>query len=203
MITFLRTHHPTGLAAALVPILLVAACTSAATPGLATPAAAATPAPAATATGAPSALPTAKPARPTPTARPTPPAGTPVESVPPTEGPAAAGVIETDWGKAWDRVPAGFPLPGDARVAGPSDPTQGPASAIYVTEQTPDAVVALVKAGIGALGFTVEGISTAEDGSVAVTLNGLPDACRAQITVRPLGSLRFITVYYGAGCAKP
>ncbi len=72
-----------------------------------------------------------------------------------------------------------------------------------MTEQTPDAVVALVRAGAGALGFSVEGIAGAEDGSVAVALTGRPDACRAQLTVRPLGSLRFVTVYYGAGCATP
>ncbi len=154
---------------------------------------------------------TARPAASTPiataapagSAQPTRPSPTPVERPSTTPGAAdAAALIDTSWGKAWDRIPVGFPIPVGARPATPGDPTAGPASAVYVTDLTVEVTVARIEAGLGGLGLSVDGVGSGEDGSAVLTLAGA-GSCQAQVTVRPLGSVRFITVYYGAGCPRP
>jgi len=163
-----------------------------------------TPAPTPAPTLAPTPEPTPAPVRTPPRA--TIPVPTAVRSTP---APSAsfvaipAAIIQTPWGRAWDRSPAGFPLPSDAQAADPGDPTQGPSSAVYVSGQAVNLVVTIVEQGIRSLGLTVEGIAEGEDGSVAIGLVGTPAACRAQVVVRPLGSTTFITVYYGSRCARP
>jgi len=142
------------------------------------------------------ATPTARPSRtPRPSATATPPPGTGTGT--------NHHVITTPWGRAWDAIPARFPLPAGASVADPPDPTEGIASATFITPASVDAAVATVQAGLGVLHLSVEGIAEAEDGSVALSLSGSSAACRGLVRVRPLGSTTFVTVYYGAGCAAP
>ena len=149
-----------------------------------------------TASNGPAATRTARPSRtPQPSATATPPSG--------TSNGTNHHVITTPWGRAWDAIPARFPLPAGASVAAPPDPAEGIASATFATAASVDAAVATVQAGLGVLHLSVEGIAEAEDGSVALSLSGSPAACRGLVRVRPLGSTTFVTVYYGAGCAAP
>jgi hypothetical protein len=200
----LPSQARTVLVLALVSVLVLAACATSATPGPASASPAGRPSSAPSASAAP-ATPVLSPTETTPTPTTTPPAPTPVEpsaSAEMTPTPDAA-VIETAWGKAWDRIPIGFPLPADAQVADPGDPTEGASSAVYVSSQERDAIVRLVTTGMATLGFSVEGIGEAEDGSAGISLVGKPASCRALVTVRPLGTERFISILYGAACPKP
>lgn len=200
----LPRHARTVLALAIASSLLLAACAASATPGPAYASPAARPSAAPSASAAP-ATPVISPTQTPPATTATPPAPTPVEpsASAATTPPPDATVIETAWGKAWDRIPIGFPLPADAQVADPPDPTEGASSAVYVSGQERDAIVKLVTTGAAALGFSVEGIGTTEDGSAGISLVGKPASCRALVTVRPLGTDRFITILYGADCLKP
>ncbi len=111
--------------------------------------------------------------------------------------------IETvPWGPIWDAVPASFPLPAGTKPATPADPSIGVASGIYTTPLAPSAAGDMLKSAVVKAGYTVEGISSGEDGSVALSLNG-PGSCRVMVVVKPLGSVRFLSVYYGADCPRP
>lgn len=86
--------------------------------------------------------------------------------------------------------------------ATPADPSIGTTSGIYTTPLEPQAAADQLKAAFTTAGFSVEGLSSGEDGSVALSLNGT-GTCRVMVTVKPLGNVRFLSVYYGADCPKP
>ena len=106
---------------------------------------------------------------------------------------------ETDWGRIWDGLPAGFPvIPG----ATPDEEAAGPASAVFVVDGTAPQNVAtflqteLQKAGYTALGST----EPLEDGSYVLDMTGVPDGCMLQATVKPTGGSTTVTILYGTGC---
>lgn len=114
---------------------------------------------------------------------------------------SSPGTFETAWGTAWDALPAGFPVPPGAEPATPGDPAEGPVSGAFVVDRPPDEVVALVRDGLGAAGYSTEALGGPyEDGGFVVDLRGEDPACRVQARVRPLGGTTMVSVLYGAAC---
>ena len=117
---------------------------------------------------------------------------------------ADTAVAETvAWGRIWDRVPSGFPLPADAEPAQPADPVEGPSSGAFGTSLGVDAAAQGIELALTAAGWSIEAVTSGEDGSRDISAVGANAACRSLVVVRPLGSLHFVTVYYGAGCPRP
>jgi hypothetical protein len=127
-------------------------------------------------------------------------AGTPA---PVTPGPGAAAVVTVAWGRIWDRLPASFPLPSDAEPAQPADPVEGPSSGSFTTGLGVDEAVGELRAALTTAGWSLEATTTGEDGSRAIAASGVSSGCRSLVTVRPLGSMHFVSIYYGAGCPRP
>jgi hypothetical protein len=127
----------------------------------------------------------------------------PSVSTAPTDEPSsaastAAGQTDTEWGRIWDKVPAGFPwYPGAAPA---DDASAAPASLRYVVSGgDPEAIAAWLQAGLKTATFSTDVSGPLEDGSFALDSDG--DAgCRIQTTVAPLGGMTFVTVLYGASC---
>jgi len=122
-------------------------------------------------------------------------------AVTPTPGPAT--VVTVAWGKIWDRVPSSFPLPSDAEPAQPADPVEGPSSGVFTTSFGVDEAAQGIEAGLTAAGWSLGATTSGEDGSRDISAVGASPGCRSRVIVRPLGSVHFVTVYYGAGCPRP
>lgn len=121
-----------------------------------------------------------------------------VPSDAPSSGPKVS-QTNTEWGRIWDGLPAGFPpIPG----ATPDEATGSPASAVLIVDGTAAQSVAtflqteLQKAGYTAVGST----EPLEDGSYVLEMTGTPDGCMLQATVKPTGGLTTVTILYGTGC---
>jgi hypothetical protein len=117
------------------------------------------------------------------------------------DGSSAGGVGQTDteWGRIWDGVPAGFPRFTGARDA--DDATAEPVSDVYAVEGG-DAteISAWLQAAMETATYSTEGLSgPLEDGSYVLESVG-DAACRIQTTIAPTGSLVLVTVRYGADC---
>lgn len=123
------------------------------------------------------------------------------QTVAPSSAPLA-GQTDTDWGRIWDSLPAGFPtIPG----ATPADDASGePASARVAVEGGDPAAIAtwmqdaLEQATFSTLGFNGPG----EDGGYVIDSAGDGD-CRVQTTITPLGGTTFVAIRYGAACPAP
>jgi hypothetical protein len=143
---------------------------------------------------------------PTPTAVPTRSAATeapsPESSSTTPETSLAAGQTDTDWGRIWDTVPAGFP-----RFAGSTpadDASPEPASARFaVSGGNPQTIAMWFQDVFERARFSTVGLNgPAEDGSFVLDSAG-DGQCRIQTTIAPLGDTAFITVLYGADCPGP
>jgi hypothetical protein len=138
------------------------------------------------------------------TSNPGPSASTPAQTpavVTPTPG--AATVVTVAWGRIWDRVPPSFPLPSDAQPAQPADPVEGPSSGAFTTGLGVDEAAQGIEAALTGSGWSIEAMTSGEDGSRNISTVGASPDCRSLVTVRPLGSVHFVTVYDGAGCPRP
>jgi len=120
-----------------------------------------------------------------------------------TPTPSAATVVTVAWGKIWDQVPSSFPLPSDAEPAQPADPVEGPSSGVFTTSLGVDKAAQGIEAGLTAAGWSLGAMTSGEDGSRDISAVGVSPGCRSRVIVRPLGSVHFVTVYYGAGCPRP
>jgi hypothetical protein len=120
-----------------------------------------------------------------------------------TPTPGAATVVTVAWGKIWDQVPSSFPLPSDAEPAQPADPVEGPSSGVFTTSLGVDKAAQGIEAGLTAAGWSLGAMTSGEDGSRDISAVGVSPGCRSRVIVRPLGSVHFVTVYYGAGCPRP
>ena len=140
---------------------------------------------------------TSAPPSPAPSATPAPtPAGA-------TPAPGTAAVVTVAWGRIWDRVPAGFPLPSDAEPAQPADPVDGPSSGAFTTSLGVADAATGIQTALKVAGWSLEATTSGEDGSRDISAVGASPACRSLVVVRPLGGMHFVTVYYGADCPRP
>jgi hypothetical protein len=137
-------------------------------------------------------------------------AGNPAPSEGPASSPAGsadtassssptADQSDTEWGRIWDAVPAGFPrYPGSTPA---DDASDEPASARYAIYGGDPATVAswyqdaLEQATFSTVGMNGPG----EDGGFVIESVGDGD-CRIQTTIAPLGGMTFVAIWYGAGC---
>ncbi len=110
---------------------------------------------------------------------------------------------DTDWGRIWDAVPAGFPVyPG----ATPAEETEtGPVSMTYALEGADPRVIATwMQTELERETYRTEALSgPLEDGSFVLAATGSPPDCRVEVAVAPLGGLVTMTVRYGAACPSP
>jgi hypothetical protein len=120
-------------------------------------------------------------------------------SVPPSITPAA-GQTDTEWGRIWDSLPAGFPTISGATPS--EEASTGPASAILAVEGgDPKAIATTLRAQLEAAGYTTEGLNgPAEDGGFVLESTGSAAGCKVLATIAPLGGLTTVTILYGAAC---
>jgi len=112
----------------------------------------------------------------------------------------ASGQTDTDWGRIWDTLPAGFPsVPG----ATPADETAaGPASASLVVHgKDAKGVATQMQTRLTTAGYATTGLSgPLENNGYVLDLTGPPKGCAVQVAVTPTGSLTTVTILYGAAC---
>jgi hypothetical protein len=111
----------------------------------------------------------------------------------------AAGQTDTEWGRIWDTIPAGFPRFPGSTVA--DDAAADPVSARFaVPGGDPKAIATWMQGALEEAGLDTVGLNgPAEDGSFILDSVGAGQ-CRAQTTIAPLGDMTFITVLYGSDC---
>jgi hypothetical protein len=134
------------------------------------------------------------------------PTGTPPTSAGPgasaTSGPGPSGApaaqTDTEWGRIWDAVPAGFPRYPGATTADAAT-REAVSDASVVAGVDPAEVGAWFQGALESATFSTESMSPLEDGSVVIDSVGDGD-CRIQTRVAPLGEMVLITVLYGADC---
>ena len=125
-------------------------------------------------------------------------------AVPETDKPTATGEpavtqTDTEWGRIWDGLPAGFPVyPGavEAEGAGAGEPV----SATFSGPAAADEIATWLQQRLELATYSTESLSGPfEDGSFVLDSVG-DDGCRIESTVAPAGGLTILTVRYGAGC---
>lgn len=151
-----------------------------------------------TASSVPSALPA--PATDAPTPVPTAPAESDAAgpSATASEAPSTT-QSETEWGRIWDDVPAGFPrYPGATTT---EDVGPEPVSDAYaVANGDPAEIAAWMQTALETATYSTEALSGPfEDGSFVLDSVGDGD-CRMQVTIAPMGGLTVVSVRYGADC---
>ena len=110
-----------------------------------------------------------------------------------------AGQTDTEWGRIWDTVPAGFPrFPGSNPA---EDAAADPVSARFaVPGGDPQAIATWMQSALEQAHLSTVGLNgPAEDGSFVLDSAG-NGACRVQTTIAPLGDMTFISVRYGSDC---
>jgi hypothetical protein len=144
--------------------------------------------------GAPSVISSAVPS-------PAPSAGASAPDASAPEGSAATGSqTDTEWGRIWDNVPAGFPTYPGSTIA--DDTGEEPVSARYAIAGggDPAEIASWMQASLETATFSTESLSgPLEDGSFVLDSVG-DGECRLQVTITPMGGLTFVTVRYGAAC---
>lgn len=123
----------------------------------------------------------------------------PTGSAPSTSSQAAVGQTDTEWGRIWDDVPAGFPrFPGSSPA---DDASPDPASSHYVVaDGDPQAMATWLQAALETATYSTEALSgPLEDGSFVLDSVGGGE-CRIETRIAPLGGMTFVTVLYGAAC---
>jgi hypothetical protein len=135
----------------------------------------------------------------------TPPAASPTGTVsstspePAVSAPGEIGQTDTDWGRIWDALPAGFPrYPGGIAA---DDASPQPVSAAYaIADGDPAQIAEWMQTSLELATYSTEGLSgPLEDGSFVLDSVG-DDDCRIQTRIAPQGTLILVTVRYGADC---
>ena len=169
-----------GALPGLVVAVAVAACAAPASPSAG---------PTSTGSSAtPAAVPSSTPAA-TPTALAT--AAPPVRSSPPSQSDSA-------WGRLWDALPAGFPVPEGAARAIADEPV----SAAFDVATPTDELATLMQAELERANFSTLALSgPLEDGTIVIdSVGATTTACRVETTMTPRGPMTRLTVRYGAAC---
>ena len=107
---------------------------------------------------------------------------------------------DTEWGRIWDDVPAGFPRFPGSTIADDASPE--PASARYAIAGggDPADIASWMQSALETSTFSTEALSgPLEDGSFVLDSVGEGD-CKIQVKVARMGGLTFVTVLYGAAC---
>jgi hypothetical protein len=125
---------------------------------------------------------------------------TPGEPTPATTPAQTEGQTDTEWGRIWDSLPAGFPKYPGATLS--EEAATGPASATYVVEGgEPKAIATWFRDAFEAAAFSTEALSgPLEDGSYVLDSIGQDPACRLSVAIAPLGGTTTLNVMYGASC---
>jgi hypothetical protein len=131
---------------------------------------------------------------------------TPVSTGPVGPSPAASAgssavptQTDTDWGRIWDALPAGFPIfPGSI----PTETGEGPVSASLAVAASPQEVGGFMQTALTSAGYSFESFEgPSEDGSYTLSAVGATDAaCRVQVRLTPLSGTTVMTVLYAAAC---
>jgi hypothetical protein len=113
---------------------------------------------------------------------------------------SAAGQTDTDWGRIWDTLPAGFPSVPGATTG--EETATGPASAnLVVPGKDAKAIATGLQAALTEAGYTTIGLSRPlENGGYVLEMTGPPAGCHLQVAATPTGSLTTVVVLFGAGC---
>jgi hypothetical protein len=131
----------------------------------------------------------------------------PLATSPPLESPSIAppspsqilqpSQSTVEWGRVWDAVPRGFPLP-----AGATESEIGaPAGGLFILTGDVPTTSAVMRGALEAAGFRTEGASgPLEDGSVVIDSTGSAPGCRVRTTIMRHGGLTTMTVLYGSSC---
>jgi hypothetical protein len=119
-----------------------------------------------------------------------------------TDVPSAAAQItqtDTSWGRLWDDLPSGFPIPPEATIA--DDATAEPVSGVFaIPGGDPAQIATWMQAALETATYSTEALSgPLEDGSMVLDSTGEGD-CRIQTVVAPAGGLTLLLVRYGAAC---
>ena len=125
---------------------------------------------------------------------------TPVGSPEPSGAPSAEpGQTDTEWGRIWDALPAGFPQPIGSV---PSEPIgRGPSSAELAVGAGPSEATAFYFEALLNAGYPiVSEQGPLEDGSRVIDATGGEPGCKVQVTVTPLSGVTHITILFAAAC---
>jgi hypothetical protein len=143
---------------------------------------------------------TPSPSGSTPSATSTTPARTTTASTASPSGGSIPDQTDTDWGRIWDTLPAGFPSV--ARSTPSDEAATDPASASLVVDgNAAKSIATSMQTALEGAGFRTAGLSgPLEDGSYVLDSVGTEAACKVQVTASPLGSVTTVTVMYGAAC---
>jgi hypothetical protein len=118
-----------------------------------------------------------------------------------TAGESTASQTDTDWGRIWDDLPAGFPTIPGATMSG--EAASAPATATFVVNgDAAKAIATTLQARLQAAGFKTVGLSgPLEDRGYVLDMTGSPAGCMLQVRAAPTGSLTTVTILYGAACS--
>ena len=181
-----RTTASVLVAVPILAAILMAACTTT-VPSSSAPVA--TSSPAASAAPSPSAV------------APTPVAPTPVTTaLPPTPSPLVTPPAQSDsaWGRLWDVIPPGFPVPPGAVPTEIAEPV----SAAFDLPISVSEAATFMQGALEQANFSTYSMSgPLEDGSIVIESVGPTTTdCKVQTSLVPAGGLTRMTVLYGALC---
>jgi hypothetical protein len=123
-------------------------------------------------------------------------------SLAPSSSPAGDGSqSDTEWGRIWDAVPAGFPHFPGSTIA--DDAGGDPVSARFaVPGGDAQAIATWMQGALESATFSTVGLNGPfEDGGFVIDSVAGGD-CRIQTTISPEGDTTFISVLYGAACPR-
>ena len=122
----------------------------------------------------------------------------PASEEPVSEAPVVT-QTDTDWGRIWDALPAGFPVYPDA-VETEETGAGEPVSATFSSPASADEIATWLQSRLELATFSTVAFSgPLEDGSFVLDSVG-DGECQIETTVAPAGGLTIITVRYGADC---
>lgn len=114
-------------------------------------------------------------------------------------GAPTTGQTDTDWGRIWDAVPAGFPTYPGSTLA--DDAGLNDVSGAWALQGGDPAEMAIwFQANLERATFSTESLAgPAEDGSFLLDSVG-DGGCKIEVQVAPTGGLVLVSVKYGADC---